>query len=221
MLCSAGSGLQWFSRSLPSSLGTFCNWSWHSTQRTPWLMPFTSQLVPPAPFLHWQLPHCTTNLLPRTGTTQGQGLLSAPFTWVLNQCFSLAGRALSSVQGFSNTMQTYLLPLPQNSSSYSCLNYVSEKFKKFVAPAVVTSSSANARWLLYFALMLQHLRAAHQPVGKRDEALAQLLEEPPSHSNLLLTASVGKGHPESHMFSQTSRWSPRITLLGKIRKLAK
>lgn len=112
MLCSAGSGLHWFSRSLPNLLGTFCSWSWHSTQRAPWLMPFTSQLVPLAPVLHCQLPHCTTNLLPRTGTTQGQGPLSAPLTWVLNRRFSVAGRTLLSAQGFSNATQTYLLHLP-------------------------------------------------------------------------------------------------------------
>lgn len=42
-------------------------------------------------------------------------------------------------------------------------------------------------------------------MGNGDEALAQLLEEPPSHSNLLLAGSVGKGHQECHMFLQTGQ----------------
>lgn len=139
MLCSAGSGLQWFSHSLPKLLGIFCNWSWHSTQRAPWLMPFTSQLAPPAPVLHCQLPHCTTNLLPRTGMTQGQGLLSASLTWVLKRRFSVPGRTLSSAQGFSNTRQTYLLPLPRRRAAIT-------------AAWIISMRSLRSLWLLLLGL---------------------------------------------------------------------
>lgn len=155
MLCSAGSGLQWFSRSLPSWLGTSCNWSWHSTQRAPWLMPLTSQLVPPAPVVHCQLAHCTTNLLLRIGMTPRQGLLSAPLTWVLNCHFLVGWKSFiisSRVQ--HHTTDTPATPTTQKSSNCSCQNDFNEKFKKFVTPAAMTSSSANTRWFLYFALML-------------------------------------------------------------------
>lgn len=131
MLCSAGSGLQWFSCSLHNLLGTFCNWSWHSTQRAPWLMPFTSQFVSsassalPAP-LH-------NKSAAEDRDDSGARAAVSSLDW--NQCFSVAGRTLSSPQGFSNTTRIYLLPLPHRRAAIK-------------AAWIIAMRSLRSLWLL-------------------------------------------------------------------------
>lgn len=154
MLCSAVSGSQRFSLSV--LLGTFCNWSWRSTQRAPSLPPFTSRLVPSAPVLHCQLPYRRTN--PPSKDRDDSGVRSAASSlWVLKRYFSVVGRTLWSAQGFSSTIWTYLRHLWQISSGHSCLNVFNEMFKEFAIPAAVTSSSTNTCWFLYTVLMPPYL----------------------------------------------------------------
>lgn len=132
MLCSAGSGLQCFSRSLHNLLGTFCNWSWHSTQRAPWLMLYSpahasssSSALPAAP------PHNKSAAEDRDDS----GARAAVSSLDLNQCFSVAGRTLSSAQGFSNTTQTNLLSLPHRRAAIK-------------AAWIIAMRSLRSLWLL-------------------------------------------------------------------------